>query len=598
MKSVKTKLFLIITCISLIPLIITNFYFYRNLTETLQENTVKSLDESLTNLAKRTHFYMQTIETYSYTISKDAALISALKNATTVKEEDHAESFQQFRDASKTFFLRVNFMNSIISNLSNCYLYKPEESVFMDNNLTFYTGMNPEYLPFYQTLSNNHYQDSWEFTKTLDFPSLFHNNTHNSKNALSYLTTIYANQQPLACLSINLQCTYFAETFQSLSKQTGGNLLVYMGNQLISSTDEIKVDFSDTVFKKAKNPEKKYSGSFQLKNPNASYLAVYHYMDEYDMTFIYLLQDSVYLGNITQVMPNVILLCIILLVLLFILCIYISNMFYTPIKPLLKVMEDVQNNRMQTRITHKRNDEYQKIYTGFNNMMDEVNSLIDRLVISTSLQKDSQIKLLQAQMNPHFIYNTLESIYSLAKIHGEEEIANVIESLSSFYRFSLSGGASEITLRQAVSMTEHYLNIQNFRFDNTITCEIRLEPGLADYPVPKFAIQAIVENSIYHGIEPSNHPGYLTIDAYSQDENIIIKIKDNGIGINNQELEALKRSIETPFASQLQQQEAENFALRNLNQQIKLHYGDSYGLTIESAQNTGTSITITLPCQH
>lgn len=598
MKSVKTKLFLIITCISLIPLIITNFYFYRNLTETLQENTVKSLDESLTNLAKRTHFYMQTIETYSYTISKDAALISALKNTTTVKEEDHAESFQQFRDASKTFFLRVNFMNSIISNLSNCYLYKPEESVFMDNNLTFYTGMNPEYLPFYQTLSNNHYQDSWEFTKTLDFPSLFHNNTHNSKNALSYLTTIYANQQPLACLSINLQCTYFAETFQSLSKQTGGNLLVYMGNQLISSTDEIKVDFSDTVFKKAKNPEKKYSGSFQLKNPNASYLAVYHYMEEYDMTFIYLLQDSVYLGNITQIMPNVILLCIILLVLLFILCIYISNMFYTPIKPLLKVMEDVQNNRMQTRITHKRNDEYQKIYTGFNNMMDEVNSLIDRLVISTSLQKDSQIKLLQAQMNPHFIYNTLESIYSLAKIHGEEEIANVIESLSSFYRFSLSGGASEITLRQAVSMTEHYLNIQNFRFDNTITCEIRLEPGLADYPVPKFAIQAIVENSIYHGIEPSNHPGYLTIDAYSQDENIIIKIKDNGIGIKNQELEALKRSIETPFASQLQQQEAENFALRNLNQQIKLHYGDSYGLTIESAQNTGTSITITLPCQH
>lgn len=598
MKSVKTKLFLIITCISLIPLIITNFYFYRNLTETLQENTVKSLDESLTNLAKRTHFYMQTIETYSYTISKDAALISALKNTTTVKEEDHAESFQQFRDASKTFFLRVNFMNSIISNLSNCYLYKPEESVFMDNNLTFYTGMNPEYLPFYQTLSNNHYQDSWEFTKTLDFPSLFHNNTHNSKNALSYLTTIYANQQPLACLSINLQCTYFAETFQSLSKQTGGNLLVYMGNQLISSTDEIKVDFSDTVFKKAKNPEKKYSGSFQLKNPNASYLAVYHYMEEYDMTFIYLLQDSVYLGNITQIMPNVILLCIILLVLLFILCIYISNMFYTPIKPLLKVMEDVQNNRMQTRITHKRNDEYQKIYTGFNSMMDEVNSLIDRLVISTSLQKDSQIKLLQAQMNPHFIYNTLESIYSLAKIHGEEEIANVIESLSSFYRFSLSGGASEITLRQAVSMTEHYLNIQNFRFDNTITCEIRLEPGLADYPVPKFAIQAIVENSIYHGIEPSNHPGYLTIDAYSQDENIIIKIKDNGIGIKNQELEALKRSIETPFASQLQQQEAENFALRNLNQQIKLHYGDSYGLTIESAQNTGTSITITLPCQH
>lgn len=598
MKSVKTKLFLIITCISLIPLIITNFYFYRNLTETLQENTVKSLDESLTNLAKRTHFYMQTIETYSYTISKDAALISALKNTTTVKEEDHAESFQQFRDASKTFFLRVNFMNSIISNLSNCYLYKPEESVFMDNNLTFYTGMNPEYLPFYQTLSNNHYQDSWEFTKTLDFPSLFHNNTHNSKNALSYLTTIYANQQPLACLSINLHCTYFAETFQSLSKQTGGNLLVYMGNQLISSTDEIKVDFSDTVFKKAKNPEKKYSGSFQLKNPNASYLAVYHYMEEYDMTFIYLLQDSVYLGNITQIMPNVILLCIILLVLLFILCIYISNMFYTPIKPLLKVMEDVQNNRMQTRITHKRNDEYQKIYTGFNNMMDEVNSLIDRLVISTSLQKDSQIKLLQAQMNPHFIYNTLESIYSLAKIHGEEEIANVIESLSSFYRFSLSGGASEITLRQAVSMTEHYLNIQNFRFDNTITCEIRLEPGLADYPVPKFAIQAIVENSIYHGIEPSNHPGYLTIDAYSQDENIIIKIKDNGIGIKNQELEALKRSIETPFASQLQQQEAENFALRNLNQQIKLHYGDSYGLTIESAQNTGTSITITLPCQH
>lgn len=596
MKSVKTKLFLIITCISLIPLIITNFYFYRNLTATLQDNTVHSLNESLSNLAKRTHFYMQTIETYSYTISKDTALISSLKTNTALADKNHAQSFQQFRDASKTFFLRVNFMNSIISNLSNCYLYKSEESIFMDNNLTFYTDINPDYLPFNQTLTDNNHQDSWEFTKTLDFPSLFHNNTLNGKNALSYLTTIYDNQKPLANLSINLQCTYFAETFQSLSKQTGGNLLVYMGNQLISFSDEVPPELVDTIYHTSQNTEQKYSGSFHLKNSNSPYLVVYNYLEPYDMTFVYLIRDSVYLGNITQIMPSVILLCTILLVLLFILCIYISNMFYTPIKPLLKVMEDVQNNRMHTRITHKRNDEYQKIYTGFNNMMNEVNSLIDRLVISTSLQKDSQIKLLQAQMNPHFIYNTLESIYSLAKIHGEEEIASVIESLSSFYRFSLSGGASEITLRQAVSMTEHYLNIQNFRFDNTITCKIRLEPNLAECMVPKFAIQAIVENSIYHGIEPSNQPGYLTIDTFARDEKIIIRIKDNGIGIKSKELESLKNSINTPFASQLQQQETENFALRNLNQQIKLHYGDSYGLTIESTQAVGTIITITLPC--
>lgn len=596
MKSVKTKLFLIITCISLMPLIITNFYFYRNLTATLQDNTVHSLNESLSNLAKRTHFYMQTIETYSYTISKDTALISSLKTNTALADKNHAESFQQFRDASKTFFLRVNFMNSIISNLSNCYLYKSEESVFMDNNLTFYTDINPDHLPFNQTLTDNNHQDSWEFTKTLDFPSLFHNNTLNGKNALSYLTTIYDNQKPLANLSINLQCTYFAETFQSLSKQTGGNLLVYMGNQLISFSDEVPPELVDTIYHTSQNTEQKYSGSFHLKNSNSPYLVVYNYLEPYDMTFVYLIRDSVYLGNITQIMPSVILLCTILLVLLFILCIYISNMFYTPIKPLLKVMEDVQNNRMHTRITHKRNDEYQKIYTGFNNMMNEVNSLIDRLVISTSLQKDSQIKLLQAQMNPHFIYNTLESIYSLAKIHGEEEIASVIESLSSFYRFSLSGGASEITLRQAVSMTEHYLNIQNFRFDNTITCKIRLEPNLAECMVPKFAIQAIVENSIYHGIEPSNQPGYLTIDTFARDEKIIIRIKDNGIGIKSKELESLKNSINTPFASQLQQQETENFALRNLNQQIKLHYGDSYGLTIESTQAVGTIITITLPC--
>lgn len=595
MKSIKTKLFIIITCISLIPLFITNLYFYKHLTATMQENTVQSLSESLSSLSRRTDAYMQTIETYSYTIAKDAALITALKQETGNGKLEHTQSFQKFRDASKTFFLRVNFMNSIISNLSSCYLYQPEESVFMDSNLTFYTDINPDYLPFYQTLAGQDYRDGWSFTKTLDFPSITKNKTEHAKNALSYLTTIYANQEPLACISINLQCGYFAETFQALSKQTGGNLLVYKDSRLIASSEEIPKSFSTAVYSHTDRSSAAFSCYYKLRKSNVTYLAVYNTLEKYGLTFIYLIPEGVYLGNITQVMPNVIFLCIILLVFLFLLCIYISNMFYTPLKPLLTVMEDTQNNNLNTRITQKRGDEYQRIYTGFNNMMDEVNSLIDRLITSTSLQKDAQIKLMQAQMNPHFIYNTLESIYSLAKIHGEEEIAGIIESLSSFYRFSLSGGASEITLRQAVSMTEHYLNIQNFRFDDTIHCEIQIEPRLENCKVPKFAIQAIVENAVCHGIEPAGRPGNLSIAAYQKRDDMIIEIKDNGIGIDMEALEALRRSIDTPFSSQLQQQETENFALRNLNQQIKMHYGNRYGLIIDSTETAGTKITIILP---
>lgn len=213
--------------------------------------------------------------------------------------------------------------------------------------------------------------------------------------------------------------------------------------------------------------------------------------------------------------------------------------------------------------------------------------------------KEAEMIALQSQINPHFLYNTLDSIRSEALINDQDEIADMVEALSSFFRYIISQKGELVTLREEIQSIENYFKIQKYRFGDKIDLKIEWGDNYEDiknYAIPKLVLQPIVENAIYHGLEPKRGHGLVTVSMDMTRAYLIIVISDDGVGMT---IEALKRirqfiSLDSLKATGKHKKRG-SLALRNVNQRIQLNYGANYGLNLKSMPEMGAEVEITLP---
>lgn len=201
--------------------------------------------------------------------------------------------------------------------------------------------------------------------------------------------------------------------------------------------------------------------------------------------------------------------------------------------------------------------------------------------------KEAQFKMLASQINPHFLYNTLEMIRMKALGNQDKEVAEIVKILSRLMRKSLEGNQKELVLSDELTFIEMYLQIQRLRFGEQIDFDIRQETT-GNYTIIPLIIQPIVENSFIHGIEPLIGNGMIRINAEEDGENLRITIEDNGVGMNRAKLEKIRGILSS-------KEESEHLGIKNVHQRIQSFYGDQYGLTIDSKENQGTIVTINLP---
>ena len=267
---------------------------------------------------------------------------------------------------------------------------------------------------------------------------------------------------------------------------------------------------------------------------------------------------------------------------------FLSGYMYRPLKSLISYMRKVRKGDFSVRIEEKRKDEFEEVYSGFNRMLDELNNTMNNLETEKLLNKEAKIHILQEQINPHFLYNTLDTIFSMAKIKGEEVIAKMVFSLTKFFRISLSDGKNIVTLREASELFENYLSIQEIRFPGKFDYQINIPEELMTYMVPKFLLQPFVENSISHGLERSAGKGTLYIEGKEKNGILYFLVEDNGKGIPEEKLKDIQKVLEENASS-------EYFAVSNINSLIKLKYGSGYGVTITSKYEEWTKVQIVMP---
>ncbi|WP_304943659.1 sensor histidine kinase [Vallitalea guaymasensis] len=265
----------------------------------------------------------------------------------------------------------------------------------------------------------------------------------------------------------------------------------------------------------------------------------------------------------------------------------LANRISNPIKKLVESMGTLDTDNLYVKIDdYHFNDEFSYLIDHYNAANKKIRNSIVKIKEIENEKKEAEFKALQAQINPHFLYNTLDAVNWLSLKYDAEDISIMVTSLSDFFRYSLSKGKTIIPLKNELIQTESYLTIQKIRFPDMIDYSIYCDEEIQECSIVKLTLQPLVENSIIHGIEPTDEPGFIEIVCLKEKNNIIITVSDNGIGAD---IDILNNIINDSSSS------CSSYGLRNVNQRIKSYFGDTYGIIFSENETTGITATITLP---
>lgn len=251
-------------------------------------------------------------------------------------------------------------------------------------------------------------------------------------------------------------------------------------------------------------------------------------------------------------------------------------------------MRDMHNGNLEPLVVPKKNDEINMLVEDFNYMTEKMSQLIAQQYKSGQELKSSELKSLQAQINPHFLYNTLDMINWYAWNNSGQEIITIVEDLAKFYKLSLSKGKDVISINDELAHASCYFQIQNMRFHN-LSLDIQVPDEIKQYSILKITLQPIIENAILHGIlYKESKSGSIIITGSIQDDIIELVVSDDGIGIKQNTLEKLQRG-------EIGRNTDNGYGLNNINKRIHLYYGEEYGLEFSSKYGQGTCVTIRIP---
>ncbi len=260
-----------------------------------------------------------------------------------------------------------------------------------------------------------------------------------------------------------------------------------------------------------------------------------------------------------------------------------------PLKKLEKYMVQVNPDNMDQRMEILTDDEIGHLSMKFNQMMDRIRNLKEQVIEEQEDKRKYELQALQAQINPHFLYNTLDSIIWMAETNDSNIVA-MTEALAKLFWISLNKGNEEISLERELEHVKNYLIIQSMRYADKFTYEISAEPGVERCRTIKLILQPIVENCIYHGIKKKRGTGKITIRAYRREQNLIIEVSDDGCGMPEEICrKILSDEIESENIS------GSGIGVKNVNERIQLRFGKKYGLSYSSEEGVGTTVTYVLP---
>lgn len=416
------------------------------------------------------------------------------------------------------------------------------------------------------------------------------------ENTVSFIRLIrdIDNTSRLGILVINIKEDAFVQAYSNLLNQNTLEIAILDDNEIIvaDSTE----DQSNAVLKEILTTNKERlseqfqqgsSGVLTLSSSSQKYTVTYLAAGQYNWKFV-----SIAPHNTTEsANKSLVLLALILLVIngiiFFMSSFIISRSIINPIHKLVRSMNKAPSGNFMKINVELNSYEFEQLYNGYNQMIEEMDQLLKRMMEEQKTIRKAELSALQSQIKPHFLYNTLDSAVSLAMSGLNDEVCELVEALASYYRLSVSKGREVITIGEEIEMVRNYLKIQEIRYQDVFETQFDVDINSCHIPIPKLVIQPLVENALYHGIRPKGKKGTIKISSRNTEDTVTITISDDGVGVSEEEI---KEILFTERKGQVR-----SFGLWGTIERLRIFYGNKECIYIKSELGKGTLITLTIP---
>ncbi|HHY70496.1 MAG TPA: sensor histidine kinase [Thermoanaerobacterales bacterium] len=386
-----------------------------------------------------------------------------------------------------------------------------------------------------------------------------------------------ASDEILGYVILDIYDEYFDKVLDNVKVFEGNNVYVLDKNGVIITDKQNKnmtgFKFYDEYYNMVMNNEE---GKFSCNIQNIDCMAFFTTLPNTGFKMVEIIPSKILYGDKRVIIKSFIIIALIFSLISIGASLFLSKNLSRPINYLSGLMKKVEKGDMDVKFDLKRDDEIGLLGDSFNKMIKKTKDLIDKVYIKQYLLKEAEFKELKSQANPHFIYNTLESINCMARLKDYEGITDMVTALGKFLRYSLNKDSDMVTIKEDIEQVKNYLTIQQIRFGDKIKINFDVDERLYDKKILKFLIQPLVENAIIHGLEPKIGKGFINIKGYIKDDLIVFDIEDDGVGFG--------RSPKPGFG----------LGMKNVDKLVKIHYGKEYGLSIPENLDI-TCVRLTIP---
>ncbi len=581
--SIKKKILLIFYIQVTIPLILIGFMSYKISSDIIYKKSVAYTQNILHTIELRLNDYVNNLIMVSQDFLYDKKIYDVISDnnaygSPLIEYENETE----INNALKKIVLSRQEIQSI------CLISSDEEFYSADNNsrkLSIKEAISDVKEEIHDKARNKMGKATW-----------FVEAKGNIAENVYFARTIYNkdNFREIGLMVIMFKKDYLITAFNDLSSVDIPKIAVISSqNKLIASRDQ-NIDY---LFEyEIQNNIIDSRGAF-IDN-RQEVLVSYVSMQEPSWRIITYISLNQLYREINLLRNWIILLSIISVSLLSVFGLLISFDLISPINRLVKGMKKIQKGQWIVNMDEDRGDELGFLSKTFNEMTKEIDHLVNRIYREQLTRKDAEIKALQSQINPHFLFNTLESINWMAQLNSVPEISETVTALSSLMEASIGRDDRLITIEEEFTYIDNYILILKKRFEDRITLEKNLQREVMEIKIPRLLIQPLIENAIYHGLEKTRNKGIIKLNAGIFGEEVVIEVIDNGLGIEKDELaiinDKLSMDNETYFRS-LENNKRKSIGIENVNRRIKLLYGEEYTLKLESVPGEYTKVIVRIP---
>lgn len=573
----RNKMLLAYIFVIIVPLILIGFGIVREFRQTALSDAI---EQTVTNV-ERVKLRTAEVLNISIELSNRLAINEQLEDIVNGRYESTLDVYQTYREFT-TVSTYLDFNNEI----SNIKLYMNNQTL-LNNWELLPLDDKTEQSFWYQSALNELGRIGWYY---------FEDITRNAASSLSLVRRIhFPEYQTFAIQVIDLNTNYLNSI---LSQEQFETVLLDENNIIVASNrpNMVRKKLSETHL--GESIANMNTGSHEVDiNGNASKVYIEEFMppisySKLRIISIFSIESIVAEANrISRIGFTVIMISFaIALVLIY----QLSNMIAKRLLNLSKQIGQVSKGHLTATLEVDGNDEIGQISRQFNGMVYNIKELMEEVSQSNEQknqlelkQNEIKLKMLASQINPHFLYNALESIRMKAHLKGEREIAQTVMLLGKLLRRNLEITGKKISISDEFDIIRNYLDIQKFRYEDRLDYALDIEPAAMKVMIPPLVIQPLVENAVLHGLENQLEGGLVTVKAYLDQGHLHIEVTDNGIGMSASQLEMLTQSIHD--------QEEDRIGMSNVHQRIQLTYGVQYGLHIQSVEGVGTKIQFSIP---